>query len=283
MRIQNYLYGQRMQRRFYQRSKSVKNCYRQDTSSSRRVTFCTSFFASSSDWQTFALFHELMHAYAGVDDRGYGNERIFAYLSPTDAINNADSYALFVVDVLNVGGGARELRPAAPEDRYADCDNNQRRTLQRDFAFASRMVLNALNVLPSTPSIGAAEAMTHFKTDDPVRLARFIRRLKTLEEKLSGRINFECEDSCDSGITGYYYRIFGTTAHICPAYFSITSDDNREDEILLIVAMEELGLRANLRPGTSAYTIQSENEAYDNALAYIGYASVLSVTVLYTF
>jgi radical SAM protein with 4Fe4S-binding SPASM domain len=32
MRIQNYLYGQRMQRRFYQRSKSVKNCYRQDTS-----------------------------------------------------------------------------------------------------------------------------------------------------------------------------------------------------------------------------------------------------------
>jgi hypothetical protein len=31
MRIQNYLYGQRMQRRFYQRSKSVKNCYRQDT------------------------------------------------------------------------------------------------------------------------------------------------------------------------------------------------------------------------------------------------------------
>jgi len=31
MRIRKYLHGQRMQRRFYQRSKSVKKCYGQDT------------------------------------------------------------------------------------------------------------------------------------------------------------------------------------------------------------------------------------------------------------
>ncbi|MCK4787487.1 MAG: DUF4157 domain-containing protein [Desulfobacteraceae bacterium] len=240
--------------------------------SSRRVTFCTSFFASSSDWQTFALFHELMHAYAGVDDRGYGNERIFAHLSPIDAINNADSYALFVVDVLSVAGGTRALRPSAPVDRYADCNDTQMRTLQRDFAFASRMVLNALNILPDTRGIGAAQAMTHFKTNDPVKLARFIRRFRTLNEELSSRISFECEDSCDSGVTGYYYRVFGTTVHICPAYFNITSDDDREDEILLLVVMEELGMRANVLPGTAAYTNQSENQAYDNAAAYIGYA-----------
>lgn len=246
------------------------------SSSTRRVTFCSSFFSSSDDWQSFALFHELMHAYAGVDDRGYGNERLFAYLTPAQAINNADSYALFVVDVLNEAGGAQEMRSTAPEDRYSDCDAAQRARLQRDFAFAARMVLNALNVLPSTPRIGAADARIHFKTDNPGRLARVVDRFKALKTELSGRINFECEDRCDAGVTGYYYRVFGTTAHICPAYFSMTSDDDRENELLLIVAMEELGLRNLVRPGAAAYATQSENQAYENPGAYIGYARAVT-------
>jgi hypothetical protein len=246
------------------------------SSSSRQITFCASFFSSSDNWQTFALFHELMHAYAEVDDRGYGNERIFAYLTPAQAINNADSYALFVVDVLNVAGGAREVRSAAPEDRYSDCEAAQRTTLQRDFAFAARMVLNALNILPDTPRIGAAEARTHFKTDDPGRLARVIDHFKALKTELSGRINFECEDRCGAGVTGYYYRVFGTTAHVCPAYFSITSEDDREDELLLIVAVEELGMGNPVRPGQAVYATQSENQAYDNPGAYIGYARAVT-------
>ncbi|WP_444997851.1 eCIS core domain-containing protein [Aliikangiella sp. IMCC44359] len=246
------------------------------SSSTRRITYCNSFFSSSSNWQSFALFHELMHAYSGVDDRGYGNERIFAYLSPANAINNADSYALFVVELLNEVGGARGVRSPAPNDSYADCNANQQNILRRDFAFASRMVLNSLNVLPSTPRIGSAEALAHFKTDQPSQLAQVIKRLKKLDTEISSRINFECEDSCDSGTAGYYYSVFGNTAHICPAYFRIASNSDREDNIFAIVAMEELGLSSFIRPGEGNYATLSRAQAYDNAGSYTGYARAVT-------
>ncbi|MGH8563234.1 MAG: eCIS core domain-containing protein [Gammaproteobacteria bacterium] len=45
------------------------------------------------------LIHEVAHRYAGVDDKAYEFEPEYSKLSPNEAIDNADSYAWFAVQV----------------------------------------------------------------------------------------------------------------------------------------------------------------------------------------
>ena len=233
-----------------------------------RVVFCSSYFDSPQQQQVYHLLHEFMHEFAGVADRGYGDERIFAYLTPADAMNNADSYALFAVDVNDKEEKSSDIR-SAPRDKVSDCGGNEPE-VRRRFASAARMITNALNVI-GDPHSGAAEAQTHFKTSDRAKLKQVIERFKKINEDFGGGMNFECEDKCDSGTTGYW-RKWGWTVHLCPAWFKIANTDARTDDILLIAVSEELGMDYGPAVGSPAYTNLSEKKAYDSATAYVGYA-----------
>jgi hypothetical protein len=243
-----------------------------------RVTLCRSFFEDEDEaTQTLVLFHELFHAYANVPgvpgarpaDRAYFNERIYAYLPPERSMDNADSYALFALDVLGVKGGAA-LYGRKSEDSISHCTDGQPDTLRRDFAFAARMVTNALNVI-GDPNLGAAQLTTHFKTTDRVKLKRVIERFQKLDEAFKGNVNFECESDCDAGEFGYW-RAWGWTVHVCLPYFGLRPDETRIDEILLLAVMERLGLHLTARHTSSAYASQTEDQAYDNPDAYVAYA-----------
>jgi hypothetical protein len=240
----------------------------------RTVTFCESFFRSNEHWQTFILLHELVHVYAGVRDRGYGNERIFAYLSPADAINNADSYALFAVDVRGVHGGAAALRQP-PRDSVSDCSAPEERELRRRFAFAARMVTNALNVI-GNPRTGGAEAETYFKTRDRSKLRRVIDRFKKIDEKFDEGVNFECESGCDAGVIGYRRR-WGWTVHVCPIFFALADADHRTNAILCLAAAERLSM--SLPAGIEVVSVdpnQTADQAYNDVRAYMSYARAIT-------
>src|SRR5712692_7652635 len=66
----------------------------------KKVVICDGYFGKDQTAQTYILFHELTHEFAtDVQDLGYGSDRIFSYLTPDEAIHNADSYALFALDL----------------------------------------------------------------------------------------------------------------------------------------------------------------------------------------
>ena len=233
----------------------------------KRAVFCSSYFDSAQERQVYHLLHEFMHEFAGVDDRGYGDERIFAHLTPADSMNNADSYALFAVDVNDKEEKSSDIR-SAPHDKVSDCGGNEPE-VRRRFAFAARMITNALNVI-GDPHSGAAEAQTHFKTTDRAKLQQVIERFKKISEQFAGGVNFECEDKCDSGTA--YWRTWGWTVHLCPAWFKIPNPDARTDHILLTAISEELSMDYGPAVGSPAYANLSEKKAYDSATAYVGYA-----------
>jgi len=208
-----------------------------------------------------------MHEFANVRDRGYGDERIYAYLSPADAMNNADSYALFAMDVSAKKEKAGDIR-VAPKDKVSDCGDKEPE-VRRSFALAARMITNALNVI-GDPHIGAVEAQTHFKTSDRTKLQRVIDRFKKIKEKFGDNLNFECEDKCGSEVG--YRRTWGWTIHLCPAWFKLPGSDARSDQILLIAIAEEIGMDFGPTVGTPEYAKLSEKKAYDSATAYVGYA-----------
>ena len=240
----------------------------------KRAVFCSSYFNAGPQRQVYHLFHEFMHEFSGVDDRGYGDERIFAYLSPADAMNNADSYALFAVDVNDKQETSADIRLRwVPRDKVSDCGGNEPE-VRRRFAFGARMITNALNII-GDPNIGAAEAQTHFKTQDRVKLQQVIDRFKEINHQFAGGMNFQCEDKCDKDETGYW-RKWGWTVHLCPAWFKLSSADARTDDILLTAISEEQGIDFGPAVGTSAYTNLSEKKAYGSATAYVGYARAVT-------
>jgi len=239
----------------------------------RRIVFCSSYFDSTQERQVYNLLHEFMHEFAGVADRGYGDERIFAYLTPADSINNADSYALFAVDVNDKEEKSSDIR-TAPHDKVSDCGGNEPE-VRRRFAFATRMITNALNIVGS-PGYGVAEAQTHFKTSDRAKLQQVIERFKKINEKFAGGVNFECESKCDSGTA--YWRTWGWTVHLCPAWFKLPNPDARTDDILLTAISEELGMDYGPAVGSPAYANLSQKKAYDSATAYVGYARDVTKT-----
>ena len=245
------------------------------------VMFCRSFFSSRPRVQTYILLHELTHVYTGVSDRGYGNERVFAHLSPDSAIDNADSYALFATDTSGLAGGAGSVRGPAPKDNIADCDPDQKKAVEHDFAFGSRMVLRALGALgetnPGTRAMRQGWLTTHFKTFDPEKLTKVTGRYHDIKKALGGSINFECEKSCKANVLAYYYKLFGSTVHICPPFFSYPAD-KQIDILLTGVIAEELGLKSRAEPGTAAYAKQSSSDAIDNADSYTGYAREVTKT-----
>jgi hypothetical protein len=239
------------------------------------VMFCRSFFSDSAKVQTYILLHELTHVYTGVSDRGYGSERVFAHLAPDSAIDNADSYALFATDTSGVTGGAGSVRGPAPKDNIADCDPEKKKAVEHDFAFGSRMVLRALGALgetnPGTRAMRQGWLTMHFKTFDPEKLTKVEGRYHDIKKALAGSINFECESSCKANVLAYYYKVFGSTVHICPPLFDQPAE-RQVDTLLTGVIAEELGLKSKAGPGTAAYAKQSSTDAIDNADSYTGYA-----------
>jgi peptidoglycan hydrolase-like protein with peptidoglycan-binding domain/LAS superfamily LD-carboxypeptidase LdcB len=60
------------------------------------------FSALAPDTQEVTLIHEVAHRYVGIKDQAYEHEPKYSTLSPKQAMNNADSYAFFAVEGMNL-------------------------------------------------------------------------------------------------------------------------------------------------------------------------------------
>jgi hypothetical protein len=65
------------------------------------IHLCPPWFADPDpDARARTIIHECSHKYTGTDDKAYHWDGKYATLSTKDALNNADSYAWFCMDVL---------------------------------------------------------------------------------------------------------------------------------------------------------------------------------------
>lgn len=65
------------------------------------IHLCPPWFAdSSADGRARTIIHECSHKYTGTDDKAYHWDPKYQTLSVKDALDNADSYAWFCIDVL---------------------------------------------------------------------------------------------------------------------------------------------------------------------------------------
>ncbi len=66
------------------------------------------FATQPSDVQEKILIHEIAHRYVGIDDKAYRHVAAYNTLSPSKALDNADSYAFFAVEAVTILSEAEE-------------------------------------------------------------------------------------------------------------------------------------------------------------------------------
>ena len=215
-------------------------------STPKQMRFCASFFTSDATWRIEAMIHEAMHAFFAnsargtVTDRGYAHERVYEFLSPQEAFDNADSLAM-LVQVLALGRPARINRP---QDDISDCTADQLRSLRPTIALAARWNLNSINVLGDTRvdfrQGYAAERRQYFGTDNVDRIPSFLETFQESDNKLKDNLDVECETAggaCSNTTAGYYRSfIFSSgTLHVCPLFFTLSPDDRIKNFLSLAI------------------------------------------------
>jgi len=238
------------------------------------VNYCDSFFKATPISQLSSIFHELVHVFAGVQDTGYGHERVYQYLPPEEAVNNASSYENFVIQILKPKGLSVQT---SVSDSIEDASASQKAILKKRIAYGARMLTNALNVIGDPDSFTNNKGSLNekfFKTTSRSELEKVIKRFKKADEAFNSYINVEYEKKCDEGDL-IYNRHPGWAVHICPGYFS--EGEDKQVDLLLLFIMERKGSGdIGNTPDSSAFTKEDKDEAYDNLWSYVGYARAVS-------
>jgi hypothetical protein len=220
----------------------------------RGIRWCPRFFRGGAIYQVRMIIHETAHHFARrvgtaghVGDRAYFKDRAYAFLRPEEAMDNADSFAMFCQDI---GMWRHHIPPGFTMDTFSDCRPNQRNQVRLALARAERWNVNALDVTTDTrPAVINAYAglrRTHIGSDNPARIPRLRRVYQRVRRLLQARIPFECEGAgipCVGNTFGYYYHFLWWTSdvlHLCPYWFAIADDSDRI-EALYILALRRYG------------------------------------------
>jgi hypothetical protein len=118
--------------------------YNNDVGAAAVMTVCPVYLGTADvDDRAGTLIHEGSHGTAGLEtaDVGYSFERVINFLSPADALNNADSYALFV---RNLGTPGSERIGPEEADEFAGMANPaEELAVERIMAFLERWLDSA--------------------------------------------------------------------------------------------------------------------------------------------
>lgn len=177
-------------------------------------------------------------------------------MTTIEALTNAASYEYFCRDVAT---GATS-QSTAPSDQTNDCIDRQAIPIRRSIARLERWNRNAQVMTNDQRSAMLSQWQDLRNQYLGGTSARAILKAKKAYDKVFNRmrsgLTFECERSCDRGVSGYYrYFLFITsnTLHLCPMLFSL-NEDPRTLEIYKLVLVRYGGI----------------SETYANQLSQLG-------------
>jgi hypothetical protein len=199
------------------------------------MAFCPNFFDANDNvnWQSETIVHELAHALIGgphITDRAYRSDRLYAQLSPQDALTNAESYGLLVWEL-----GTRAAKPSTPPgDSFSDCPEDWKPLIRAATAHVQRWNRNAQTATQDRrPNwlTGWADLQTRYLGSTTARaLDQAQKAFDAVEDALDSEVAFECETEgggrCRSGSLTYWYALF-SNFHICPAWKALGSENDR--------------------------------------------------------
>jgi hypothetical protein len=227
--------------------------------------FCPSFFDGSSDWQAASVIHEMAHSLAGIThitDRAYLSNRIYTNLSTDEALTNAASYENFSREVAS----GVIFSSTAPVDELNDCQDRQAVPTRRSLASIERWNRNAQTLTSDTRPGMLSQWQdlqnVHLGGTTAAAIASAKTAYTAVVSQMGSALTFECERSCDAGVTGYYrYFIFtSNTLHLCPMLFSL-NEDPRTLEIYKLILVRYAGVD-QARAGALAQLAQAINARF---------------------
>jgi hypothetical protein len=207
----------------------------QEDPNTNKLVICPTFFASNQPNKVRALIHESAHAIIGkgtplyITDRAYEFERVYGNLSPGEALTNADSYTLLVLE-LELG----TIDIAAPIDTYKDCTGWEP-ALIGAIAWAQRWNRDALIVFQDRARLHrwSDHAKKYLGGQSPAQLDAGQAVYKEAELKLRDEVHFQCETRgggrCDTS-SNYGHASGGF--HICPSLLKQPTPEDRAQELL---------------------------------------------------
>ena len=238
----------------------------------KEAVFCPSFFSGKNKYGGYTLFHELFHSHAGRGDTGYEHERIYKYLPPLAAVNNADSYTNLVLEVTE-GSDVADRLLQTPDDKFPDCTDEQKKELAFLLAYADRIITNALNTIGSSEyivqNLGDA-AQKHFKSKNSEDLKKHIKRFQEIDTKLTTAVTIKC--SKDAG----KHMIKSGAGRIitAPNFYTIRSEDRKMELLLQSLCELGAGLNAEEAAPHAAYAlaVSAASDSWKFSGAHVRYA-----------
>jgi len=169
----------------------------------RRVIFCRGFF-DDPDFVSLRediLIHESAHAMGfRARDRGYREERVILFLDTRQALDNATSLSLFVLDLVGKG------LPLGPEeqDEAEDCGDDET-AVREALAWAERWNTYAVTAIPQVYGIREREDYmarfldAHFGRHDRAAVAGIADRYTMIRKVFGKQITITCVTDCPGG------------------------------------------------------------------------------------
>ena len=177
------------------------------------LVFCPDFFTGGLPWRIEALTHEMAHALAGLDihDRAYRNDRLLPQLSTAEALDNAESYTLFVSEV----DSGRPVQGAPPQDQVEDCSSRNAPLVREAVARAQRwnrdaeVIANDQRAAMVTAS--APFFTTHLGDALPATRNAARRVLGSMVTRLRSSLDVRCDNRPAAACSASHHAYKGAT------------------------------------------------------------------------
>ena len=161
------------------------------------LVFCPAFFTGSLDWRIEALTHEMAHTLIGLDisDRAYRNDRLLPHLNTAEALDNAESYTMFVSEL----DSGRAVEGSPPTDEVEDCTTETAPLVREAIARAQRWNRDAEVIAKDqSEAMQAANAgffTTHLGDATPATRTAAARVFSRMVLRLRSSIEVRCDNS----------------------------------------------------------------------------------------
>jgi len=162
------------------------------------ISLCPGFFGDDRQHQATLLVHEVVHALPDTDDdphipdRAYARDRMLRQLTTDEAVNNAESYSMFVQEIAT----GSEVRGTPPEDDIEDCPRATRQAIERSLALGQRWT--SIAAMAASSRSDRAMFTTHLGDAEPATVEAAERLYSRMKRRLYRPVDVRCDDPASS-------------------------------------------------------------------------------------
>jgi hypothetical protein len=189
---------------------------------------CPKYFLTSDATRLETLLHEMCHyAFFETNDRAYRFERVLPFLSTAEALDNAESIAIFISEMnLPTGGRIESTLTTPTSDTIKDCGADEEKAAKEALAWAQRWNTYALFGVSQTYNNWDTFMFPHIiarlgPINDRYILAGIFDRYKSLYLEFRHDFTLQCVESSNSVCSASVkLDTAEKTLVICPGFFS---------------------------------------------------------------